>query len=76
MLFRQRPPRAMSPVSQSLPNQVNDFNFFDPACGETPDLDVAIPSKPGQRLQFDPACGETPDLEGVAIPSKPGQRLQ
>jgi len=39
-------------LSQSLPNQVNDFNksFKGPSSG--PVGLVAIPSKPGQRLQF------------------------
>jgi len=38
-------------MSQSLPNQVNDFNFAGGGRGQRAG-DVAIPSKPGQRLQF------------------------
>jgi len=38
-------------VSQSLPNQVNDFNDLIHYMYKSQQL-VAIPSKPGQRLQF------------------------
>ena len=38
-------------VSQSLPNQVNDFNRQDLAIRAARQKGVAIPSKPGQRLQ-------------------------
>jgi len=45
-----RPQLARKNMSQSLPNQVNDFNkvlVLDSAFAKK----VAIPSKPGQRLQ-------------------------
>ena len=38
-------------VSQSLPNQVNDFNTASRSKGRSTQKVVAIPSKPGQRLQ-------------------------
>jgi len=38
-------------MSQSLPNQVNDFNRLGRASGGMGRWHVAIPSKPGQRLQ-------------------------
>ena len=38
-------------MSQSLPNQVNDFNMFTVRPEKLRFL-VAIPSKPGQRLQY------------------------
>jgi len=93
----------MPPVmSQSLPNQVNDFNHREGMhtlqtqkyCrnpfqtrsttsmnsnrmwGGSPHMGVAIPSKPGQRLQLG-SQGDNLQFYGiVAIPSKPGQRLQ
>jgi len=37
---------------------------------------VAIPSKPGQRLQYPMGLSSTQSCKLVAIPSKPGQRLQ
>jgi len=40
-------------VSQSLPNQVNDFNIVTNEDVGTSAVIVAIPSKPGQRLQSD-----------------------
>jgi len=39
-------------VSQSLPNQVNDFNFENLNIINNIVSNVAIPSKPGQRLQL------------------------
>jgi len=39
-------------VSQSLPNQVNDFNREQDTPGPSGPDSVAIPSKPGQRLQL------------------------
>jgi len=90
-----------SALSQSLPNQVNDFNATDgkslkynPECRNpfqtrsTTSIDgpvvnihsvadfVAIPSKPGQRLQFFSPLQDPLRVASVAIPSKPGQRLQ
>jgi len=112
-------------MSQSLPNQVNDFNRFG-SCGDysctrcrnpfqtrsTTSINriinlfmrrescrnpfqtrsttsiihdkertaatetVAIPSKPGQRLQSYPPTRPGSGAPCVAIPSKPGQRLQ
>jgi len=63
-------------VSQSLPNQVNDFNS-NGGRGDAPsDDEVAIPSKPGQRLQSSQGGSGSPCGQNVAIPSKPGQRLQ
>ena len=38
-------------LSQSLPNQVNDFNMVKGAVEGAAGFLVAIPSKPGQRLQ-------------------------
>jgi len=113
-------------ASQSLPNQVNDFNQrpggrFGPRihcrnpfqtrsttsiwrrrcllqpnwqcrnpfqtrsttsirwrrrCLLQPNWQVAIPSKPGQRLQSQGSFGSREHRGLVAIPSKPGQRLQ
>ena len=64
-------------MSQSLPNQVNDFNDIDPRVIAFACQYVAIPSKPGQRLQLIAGYPVT-DIKTtrVAIPSKPGQRLQ
>jgi len=91
----------LATMSQSLPNQVNDFNTKPgqtcpgiPMCRNpfqtrsttsmwvpkplpVSTLCVAIPSKPGQRLQFFKLLeGYMKRTKGVAIPSKPGQRLQ
>jgi len=67
---------ALEELSQSLPNQVNDFN----SVVDVPEIDiddpVAIPSKPGQRLQCWLPMGSNWPQARVAIPSKPGQRLQ
>ena len=67
---------ARRETSQSLPNQVNDFNSSSELTRGTSSSGVAIPSKPGQRLQ---SVGINPPQFSkgrVAIPSKPGQRLQ
>jgi len=61
--------------SQSLPNQVNDFNNNKVYVDEE-FQGVAIPSKPGQRLQSLFAVARLAMVSLVAIPSKPGQRLQ
>jgi len=62
-------------MSQSLPNQVNDFNkWLQPHWYGLAEA-VAIPSKPGQRLQCG-YCSPRSIHPNVAIPSKPGQRLQ
>jgi len=47
--------REENAVSQSLPNQVNDFNS-SVGWGLEMRFVVAIPSKPGQRLQYDGVC--------------------
>jgi len=46
------------------------------ACGSGNHDGVAIPSKPGQRLQSAEDSDYGDNFGGVAIPSKPGQRLQ
>jgi len=66
----------MTTLSQSLPNQVNDFNR--PGTQEAPCEEWVSQSLPNQVNDFnDPDEGVvTVELKGVAIPSKPGQRLQ
>jgi len=63
-------------MSQSLPNQVNDFNAPYTMRDDNPQGRVAIPSKPGQRLQSLKNGVSMETIAAVAIPSKPGQRLQ
>jgi len=62
-------------LSQSLPNQVNDFNNSATMNCSRDGWSVAIPSKPGQRLQSAIDLCTRGGIV-VAIPSKPGQRLQ
>ena len=52
-------------LSQSLPNQVNDFNET-PSGGKEATMTVAIPSKPGQRLQ----CREVFSGDGAPMLSQ------
>ena len=62
-------------MSQSLPNQVNDFNGLSQA-----EVLVALylsQSLPNQVNDFNKVAETVAAMkEGVAIPSKPGQRLQ
>jgi len=46
------PAKKQKMVSQSLPNQVNDFNKEVGVIDAPWQKSVAIPSKPGQRLQW------------------------
>jgi len=48
--------RVSQKASQSLPNQVNDFNRLPMGADRQMRHLVAIPSKPGQRLQYDGVC--------------------
>jgi len=45
-------PTSVETLSQSLPNQVNDFNMTPAEFRRESSDGVAIPSKPGQRLQL------------------------
>jgi len=63
-------------MSQSLPNQVNDFNLVV-------DVELAIPRQCRNPFQTRSTTSMplkkaelNPEKEDVAIPSKPGQRLQ